>query len=48
LERSFEKFGKIKDLSFKSRYAFIEYEDYHSARDAVDKMDRRTFLGEKL
>ena len=62
LEKAFEKYGKIRDVSFKQRYAFIvnqtyysiilifiqEYDDYHAARDAVDRMDRRSFDGEKL
>ena len=29
LEKQFEKFGKIRDLSFKSRYAFIVSIEYH-------------------
>ena len=55
----FEKYGKIRNFSFKSRYAFIvisrfglidfqEYDDYHSARDAVDRMDGKNIDGEKL
>ncbi|TNV72107.1 hypothetical protein FGO68_gene9071 [Halteria grandinella] len=48
LEKSFGKYGKIRDISIKGKYAFIEYDDYHGARDAVDRMDGRTLDGEKI
>ncbi|CDW76284.1 splicing arginine serine-rich 6 [Stylonychia lemnae] len=48
LEKAFEKYGKIRNFSFKQKYAFIEYEDYHGAREAVDRMDGKAFDGEKL
>jgi len=35
----FGEFGKVLVISIKQRYAFIEYEDYHSAREAIAKLD---------
>ena len=71
LDRAFGKFGKIRDISIKGKYAFVvsiyifyqtntitdkklkfeiiqEYDDYHDARDACDKMDGYKLDGEKL
>lgn len=63
LEKAFNKYGKIRDVSIKGKYAFIvsaityhchhgvllqEYDDYHSARDAVERMDGKSLDGEKL
>lgn len=61
LEKAFSKYGKIRDVSIKGKYAFIvsnhqlylihinqEYDDYHNAREAVDRMDGKTVDGERL
>lgn len=59
LEKAFGKYGKIRDISIKGKYAFVvshfacshlmqEYEDYHHAREAVDRMDGFKLDGEKL
>lgn len=45
LEYEFKRFGKIRDFSFKGRYAFIEYEDRDDAEKAVEKMDRSRISG---
>ena len=39
LRDEFREFGRIRDLSFKGRYAFIEYEDRAQAEKAIDAMD---------
>jgi len=48
IEKAFEKYGRIRNVSIKSKYAFIEYEDYRAAREAVDRMDGKTIDGEKI
>jgi RNA recognition motif-containing protein len=48
LEKAFNKYGKIRDVSIKGKYAFIEFDDYHSARDAVERMDGKSLDGERL
>ena len=48
LEYEFKRFGKIRDFSFKGRYAFIEFEDRSDAERAVDKMDRVRLSGQKI
>ncbi len=59
LEKAFSKYGKIRDVSIKGKYAFIvrlsirltliqEYDDYHNAREAVDRMDGKSLDGERL
>ena len=45
LEYEFERFGKIRDFSFKGRYAFIEYEERSDAEKAVEKMNRVRLSG---
>jgi RNA recognition motif-containing protein len=40
IEDTFEKFGKIVDITLKEgrdRFAFIEYDDVRDAEDALDK-----------
>ena len=39
LRDEFREFGRIKDLSFKGRYAFIEYEERTAAEKAIEAMD---------
>lgn len=48
LEYEFKRFGKIRDYSFKVRYAFIEYDDRADAERAVEKMDRFRLNGQKI
>lgn len=43
LKEDFGKYGKIFYISIKQRFAFIEYEDYHAANDAI-----RNLNGQKL
>ena len=38
LRSEFRSFGRIKNFSFKGRYAFIDYEDPKDAEKAVDRM----------
>ena len=49
LREAFSKFGKLKEVSLKFNYAFIEYEDHESAVAAIKEMDGKTFVnGEEL
>jgi len=48
LEDSFRKYGKIRDVVIKKGYAFIEFDDYRDAEDAVDDMDGRYLDDHKL
>lgn len=41
LRYEFKKFGSIKKLSFKGRYAFIDYEESTSASRAIKEMDEQ-------
>merc|ERR1712230_39764 len=43
LKDLFRKFGKIREISLKKGYAFVEFYDRHDADDAIEKMD-----GEKI
>jgi RNA recognition motif-containing protein len=49
LRDAFSKFGKLKEVSLKFNYAFIEYEDHEAAVAAIKEMDGKTFVnGEEL
>ena len=48
LEYEFRRFGNIKNIQLKRGYAFIEYEDYKDAEDAIKDMDGRRFEGQRI
>ena len=35
LRGEFSKYGRINKISVKPRFCFIEFDDYHSAEDAI-------------
>ena len=48
LEQNFSKYGKINNILLKVGYAFIEYDSYKDAEEAVGKMDGKTMEGQKI
>lgn len=48
LEHEFRRFGKIRNLQFKRGYAFIEYDDYKDANNAIQDMDGRKLDGQRI
>lgn len=44
IEREFSAFGKIRNLTMKLHYAFVDYEDHECAVEAVRKMNRSSFV----
>ena len=49
MQDKFSEYGKIKQVTLKHAYAFIDYEDHESAVRAIKEMDRKTFInGEEL
>ena len=47
LERLFDKYGRVREVSIKNGYAFVEFDDRRDAEDAVDALDGRTFMGDR-
>jgi len=41
-------YGKILDISLKSKYGFIEFEDKYDAEDAVKDLDDKKLCGERV
>ncbi len=48
LEYEFRKFGRIRNLQLKRGYAFIEFDDYRDADDAIHEMNGRRIMGQKI
>jgi RNA recognition motif-containing protein len=44
VERQFSTFGKIRNLTMKLHYAFVDYENHEDAVEAIKKMNRSTFV----
>jgi len=48
LEDEFKRYGRIRNIELKRGYAFIEYEDYRDADEAIRDMDGRKFEGNRI
>jgi len=48
LDYEFRRFGTIRNIQLKRGYAFIEYDDYKDAEDAIKDMDGRKFEGNRI
>ena len=44
----FRKYGHIRNLQLKKGYAFIEYDDYKDAEDAIHEMDGKKIEGQRI
>jgi len=48
IEDFFRGYGKILDVSIKTKFAFIEFEDERDAEDAVRDLDDKKLNGERV
>jgi arginine/serine-rich splicing factor 4/5/6 len=48
LDYEFRRFGNIKNIQLKKGYAFVEFEDYKDAEDAIKDMDGRKLEGQRI
>ena len=48
LEHEFKSFGHIKELKLKTGYAFIEYDDYRDAQEAIKEKDGFKLNGSRI
>ncbi|KAJ8975677.1 hypothetical protein NQ317_019632 [Molorchus minor] len=48
IEKFFRKYGKIKEVSMKNGFAFVEFDDHRDADDAIYELNGRDLLGEKV
>ena len=48
LRYKFDRYGEIKSFNLKTGFAFVEYFEPNSCREAIEDMDGRTFEGSRL
>ena len=48
LDYEFRRFGTIRSIQLKRGYAFIEYDDYKDAQEAIAEMDGKKFEGQRI
>lgn len=48
VEKFFRKFGRIRDISLKNGFAFVDFDDYRDADDACYELSGKDFLGERV
>lgn len=47
IEDFFRGYGKVTDIALKHGFAFVEFETYRDAEDAVDDLHGKTILGDR-
>jgi len=48
VERFMRGYGTIRDITLKKGYGFVEFDDYRDAEDAIDELNGKELLGEKV
>ena len=48
VEYFFRKYGKLREISLKNGFAFLEFDDYRDADDAVYDLNGKELMGERV
>ena len=48
VEKFFKGYGRLREVSLKNGYGFVEFEDYRDADDAVHDLDGKDLAGERV
>lgn len=47
VERFFRRYGRIREISLKNGYGFVEFDDYRDADDACYELNGKDFMGDR-
>ena len=47
IEKFFRKYGRLREISMKTGFCFIEFDDYRDADDAVYELNGREIMGDR-
>ncbi|XP_002154006.1 serine/arginine-rich splicing factor 6 isoform X1 [Hydra vulgaris] len=48
LKKFFDNYGKIRDIMMKNGYAFVDFDDYRDADDAVYDLNGKELMGDRV
>jgi arginine/serine-rich splicing factor 4/5/6 len=48
IQRYFETYGRVLNVDVKEGFGFVEFDNHRAARDAMEALDKKEFMGTEL